>query len=221
MVDNERVGVVFDVDGVLIDSAEAHFESWYMLGRERGTEVTRDQFAATFGRQNRDVIPGLFGAVSPEQLAAMSDRKELLYRDIVRDDPPIVAGAIDLVHGLHDAGVLLGVGSSGPPPNVELVLDAMDVTPLMAAVIHGDHVSRGKPDPQVFRLAFDAMGLPPERCVVIEDAPAGVMAARSAGAKAVAVLIYHPKNAFDKPDLFVERLADLSVEQLIRLAQPR
>ncbi len=219
MDDPSRVGVIFDMDGVLIDSAEPHYQSWRLLGRECGCEVTRELFAATFGRQNRDIVPILFGEMPGERLSALSDRKEELYRELVRDDPPIVPGAIELVRGLSQAGAHLAVGSSGPPANIELVLNAMGVADLMSAVVTGDDVTRGKPDPQVFALACGRLGLLPARCVVIEDAPAGVQAARSAGTKTVAVMLHHPAEAFDGPDLVVGRLADLSVERLLSLAR--
>ena len=213
------IGVIFDMDGVLIDSAEPHFTSWRLLADECGGTVTREQFAATFGRQNRDIVPVLFGEASKTRLQALSERKEEIYRDLVRTNPPIVPGAVELAHGLARAGARLAVGSSGPLANIEFVLGAMEVTGLISAIVSGDDVTRGKPDPQVFSVACERLGVSPACCVVVEDAPAGVQAARAAGTRAVAVLIYHPAEAFDGPDLMVRRLADLSVEQLVSLAQ--
>jgi beta-phosphoglucomutase len=215
---DSRIGVIFDMDGVLIDSAEPHFESWRMLVREHGGGVTREQFAATFGRQNRDIVPMLFGDMSEARLQLLSDRKEEIYRDLVREKPPIVPGAVELVRGLHDAGAALAVGSSGCRANIDLVLDAMQATGLISVIVSGDDVTRGKPDPQVFSVACERLRLPPSRCVVVEDAPAGVQAAHTAGTSAVAVLMHHPAEAFDKPDLTVDRLADLTVEQIVSLA---
>jgi len=213
------IGVIFDMDGVLIDSAEPHFASWRLLADECGGTVTREQFAATFGRQNRDIVPVLFGEVSKTRLQALSDRKEEIYRDLVRTNPPIVPGADELVRGLAGLGARLAVGSSGPLANIEFVLGAMEVTGLISAIVSGDDVTRGKPDPQVFSVACERLGVSPACCVVVEDAPAGVQAARAAGTRAVAVLIYHTAEAFDGPDLMVRRLADLSVEQLVSLAR--
>ena len=86
-------GVIFDMDGVLVDSATPHFRSWQMLAEENGTSVTRDQFAESFGRQNRDIIPLLFGEVSPRRLQELADRKEELYRHLIRQCAPVVDGA--------------------------------------------------------------------------------------------------------------------------------
>ena len=210
-------GAIFDMDGVLVDSASAHLRSWQMLARECGGVVTEEQFATTFGQQNRDIIPGLFGRVTDGEIQALANRKEEIYRDLIRKRPPIVAGAVELVRGLHDVGVRLAVGSSAPPENIELVLAAMGVRDCISVVVSGDDVSRGKPNPEVFSLAADRLGVEPARCVVVEDSPVGVQAARAAGARAVAVLLYHPADAFERADCLVPRLADLSVERLARL----
>ncbi len=218
MTDDSRVGVIFDMDGVLIDSAQPHFRSWVQLARECGGSVTQDQFAATFGRQNRDIVPVLFGEVSESRMQDLADRKEEIYRDLVRTSPPIVEGACELVRSLHAAGVLLAVGSSGPRPNIDLVLKAMGADELIPVIVSGDDVTCGKPDPQVFSLACERLGLSPNRCVVVEDAPAGVTAAHAAGTSAVAVLIHHPADAFEKAEYVVQSLSDLSVEKLVSLA---
>ncbi|UCF34773.1 MAG: HAD family phosphatase [Phycisphaerales bacterium] len=211
------IGVVFDMDGVLVDSAEPHFRSWQELAKENGVQVTREQFGSTFGRHNRDIIPLLFGSASEERLKALSERKEEIYRELIRDNAPIVPGAVELVRALHRAGAKLAVGSSGPRANIDLVLRAMEVDEILDAVVSADDVTRGKPDPQVFSLACARLGLDPARCVVVEDAPAGVEAGKAAGAAVVAVLMHHPAAALDGADLIVEKLSDLTVSDVVRL----
>ncbi len=216
--DSPPFGVIFDMDGVLVDSADAHWESWRRLAQENRRTATREQFASTFGRQNRDIIPILFGEVSAAKMQALSERKEAIYRHLIRDHPPVVSGAVELIRSLFAAGAMLAVGSSGPRANIDLVLAAMDVIDAISVVVSADDVTRGKPDPQVFQLAADRLGLPPGRCIVVEDAPAGVLAAQAAGAHAVAVLIHHPREAFPQADCLVDRLSDLSVPRLRAIA---
>ncbi len=217
---DNSIAVIFDMDGVLVDSAAAHLRSWQLLAREcGGCVVTREEFDRTFGQQNRDIIPTLFGEVSNSRMQALADRKEEIYRELIRERAPIVEGAAELVRALHQAGVRLAVGSSGPRENIELVLSAMGVADCISVVVSGEDVARGKPDPQVFALAAKLLGVPEARCVVVEDAPVGVQAARAAGARTAAVLIYHPPEAFDNADCVVARLADLSVDQLASLVQ--
>lgn len=212
-------GVIFDMDGVLVDSARPHLRSWQLLAEENGASVTSEQFASAFGQQNRDIIPALFGPVSDARLTALADRKERLYRDLVRESPPIVDGAVSLVRSLHEAGAGLAVGSSGPRANIDLVLMAMGVQDCIDVVVSGDDVTRGKPDPQVFSLAVEKLRLPPNQCVVIEDAPVGIAAARAAGTKSVAVLMHHAAEAFAEADMIVPKLSDLSVDELASLAR--
>jgi beta-phosphoglucomutase len=179
--------VIFDVDGVLVDSYQAHYEGWVRAGRERGFSITEEQFVKTFGRTSREVIVDTFGMtwLNDEQIKQLDERKEKLYRDIVADSFPEMDGAADLLDALHEAGFALAVGSSGPPPNVDVVLDHLGRRHLFGAIITGIDVTRGKPDPQVFLLGAERLGVLPQHCVVIEDAPAGVAAAKNAGMKSV------------------------------------
>lgn len=210
-------GVIFDMDGVLIDSADLHYQSWQQLAAELGKHVTQKQFAATFGRHNNDIIPMVFDVSSPEEIQKLADRKEEIYRDSIHHNTPIVHGAVDLIRALHEAGVILAIGSSAPLANIELVLSIMGVDRLFTAMVSADEVTRGKPDPQVFSLACQKINLKPNQCVVIEDAPAGIEAARAAYTKCVAVLMHHPRSAFPEADLIVEKLDELNVEKLTGL----
>ena len=207
-------GVIFDMDGVLVVSAQPHLESWQLLAKENDSSVTPEQFAATFGRQNNDIIPLLFGDVDSQRCAALADRKEEIYRDLVRQAPPVVSGAIKLIHALHERGVCLAVGSSGPRKNIELVLGAMGVREMIPVVITGDDVVRGKPDPEVFTLAWQGLGVDAVRCVVVEDAPVGIEAAIAAGTRTIAILMHHPAESFENADCIVDRLSDLTPERI-------
>ncbi len=207
-------GVVFDMDGVLVDSAAPHLESWRQLAAEHGSEVTDAQFALTFGRQNRDIIPILLGEQAVPRWRELADRKEELYRSLVSERPPIVEGAVELVRSLHQSGFRLAIGSSGPLVNIELIVAAMDVADCFKVIVSGDDVQRGKPNPQVFTLACQRLDLSPDRCVVVEDAPAGIEAAIAAKTKAIAVLMHHPRESFANAHAIVSRLADLSVDSI-------
>jgi beta-phosphoglucomutase len=175
-----------------VDSYDAHFESWRRLGAEVGVAFSEAQFRETFGRTSRDILRACFadvqGGLSNERIGDLDDRKESLYRDIIAASFPAMPGAAALIDDLVAAGFRLAVGSSGPPQNVALVLDRLDRAGAFDARVTGDDVTRGKPDPQVFTLAAERLDVPPTRCVVIEDAPAGVEAARRAGMAAVALL---------------------------------
>jgi len=217
-----RYGVVFDMDGVLVDSYRAHFQSWQALGAEHGLAMSEAQFAATFGHTSREVIARFWGAgLNEAQVRRLDARKEALFRRLIARDLPVIPGALSLIDALHAAGVPLAVGSSGPPENVALVLDGLARRDRFRAVITGRDVARGRPDPEVFLKAAGALGLPPARCAVIEDAPDGIAAAKAAGSASVALVHpYHPRAAFADADACVERLSELTPARLRALVGP-
>ena len=208
-------GVIFDVDGVIVASGPPHRESWRRLAAEVHVPMSDEFFARTFGQTNKDILEALFGRALPdEEWRRLGDRKEALYREIIRHNVPAMSGAVELVEALHGDGARLAVGSSGPPENIELCLREMGIRRLFDVVVTGNDVTRGKPDPQVFLLASERLGLAPERCVVVEDAVIGVEAAKRAGMRAVALTSSHPRESFGHADLVVDSLAELSPRQL-------
>ncbi len=214
---NNQLAVIFDMDGVLVDSYHAHFKSWQVLAAELGRVITEADFAAQFGRTNREIILTYWGegCYSDERIAALDDRKEAVFRDILQADFPFMPGASALLESLYDAGFALAVGSSGPPENIDLVLREMAVRPLFRAVVTARDVTRGKPDPQVFLVAAERLGAAPERCAVVEDAPAGVSAANAAGMVSIGLASTgRTREALSQADLTVDSLAELSPELL-------
>ncbi len=217
---DKTFGVIFDMDGVLVDSYQAHFESWRQLARELGLTITEEQFASTFGRTSREIIAALWGdcRFTDDEVRQLDARKEEIYRRIVAENFPVMDGALDLLRSLHAAGFRVAIGSSGPPENVELAIDKLGVRPLLDAVVTGADVTRGKPDPQVFLLCAERLGLPPHQCAVIEDSPYGVAAANAAGMTSVALTSQPTKpEFFSPPDLQTTTLRALSPERIAAL----
>ncbi len=182
---HEPQAAIFDMDGVLIDSYRAHFESCLRVAAELGRVYTEEQFAAGFGRTTREVIAeqwqGQGEALSDDQIARIDERKEWLFREIIGADFPAMPGAVELIESLVQAGFRVAVGSSGPRENVQLAIDRLGIGKLLSAIVTGHDVKHGKPDPQVFLIAAERCGVSPGRCVVIEDAPVGIEAARRGG----------------------------------------
>lgn len=219
-----RLAAIFDVDGVLVDSFDAHFHSWRQLAAETGVTFNQRDFAATFGRTSRDII-ARFWPVNPSDertIAQLDQRKEAIYRSIVESDFPAMDGATELIQSLHRAGFAIALGSSGPPANIELAIERLTVRDFINTVVTGSDVRRGKPDPEVFLTAAQRLSIPPNKCVVVEDAPAGIVAAHAGGMAAVALLSRgHRREDFAEhpPDLFVQSLRDLSAARLTDLIE--
>jgi beta-phosphoglucomutase len=189
LADDRPKAVIFDMDGVLIDSYRAHFESWKRAAAEHGSTYTEAQFAAGFGRTSREVIAEQWQSepLSDQQIAQIDQRKEALFREILSLDFPAMPGAVELIESLVEAGFRIAVGSSGPDENVRLAIDRLGIARFLSAIVTGNDVKRGKPDPQVFLIAAEQMCVPPARCVVVEDAPVGVEAAHRGGMHAIAL----------------------------------
>ena len=212
--------VIFDVDGVLVDSYQAHFQSWEHMFGEIGVAFTDAEFRATFGRTNRDIFAQLYpGEMSDARARELGDRKEELYREIIREHFTPLAGAAELIDALSAAGFKLAVGSSGPPANIELTLEKLGRRAAFAAMATGADVTRGKPDPQVFLIAAERLGAPPARCAVIEDAPAGVEAANRAGMASIAVLGTATREELGHAKLTVDTLRELTPERIAALIE--
>jgi len=177
------------MDGTLIDSEEFHWISWRDTLANEGISITREQFLSSFGQRNDSIIPRLLGAATtPERIERIATAKEELYRHLVRSEgiSPL-PGVARWLHDLHKEGWLQAIASSAPRANVDTVLEVLSATHIFQGIVSAEDVHRGKPDPEVFLAAASRVGVPPERCIVVEDAVAGVQAARNAGMKSIGV----------------------------------
>ncbi|MFP3938102.1 MAG: HAD family hydrolase [Phycisphaerae bacterium] len=215
--------VIFDMDGVLIDSYRAHYESWRKLAEAHGLEMTEQQFADTFGMTSREIIRRLWPAAADEkEIPRWDGEKEQYYRDILREDFPQMPGSAELIEALHQAGFAMAIGSSGPPENVRVVLEQLRGGERIAATVDGHEVSRGKPDPEVFLTTAEKLGVPPANCAVIEDAVAGLQAARRAGMAAVGITGTAPRGKLaEHADTVVDSLEELSPRRVAELIQAK
>lgn len=215
--------IIWDVDGTLVDTAAHHFEAWRRFAEEIGKPFTRADFAATFGMRNPEILRKLFDPHADDaRCAKWGERKEDLYRASVRaEGTALLPGVAKLLDAFANAGWPQAVGSSAPPGNLDLLLGVTDTRRYFSAVVTGDDVRRGKPDPEVFLTAASKLGVDPRRCVVFEDAVAGVEAAKAGqmGCVAVTFVGHHPTEKLRAAgaDLIVASLDEVSAEQVAAL----
>ena len=211
--------VLWDMDGTLIDSEEFHWISWRDTLAKEGVTITYEQFLRSFGRRDDAFLPQwLGGAATPERIASVAEAKEELYRDLVRKNGMApLPGVAAWIHRLHEEGWLQAIASAAPRMNIDVVLDALNAAHCFQGIVSADDVHRGKPDPEVFLKAAARVGAPADRCIVVEDAVAGVQGARSAGMRSIGV----GRNGNHLPaDIVVKSLDLLAVNAFDTLLRP-
>jgi len=210
--------VIFDMDGVLADTGPIHFESWLKMASEINVEFTREFFEETFGQQSVTITRKLLGNnVNDEELVKRAYLKEHYYREMVKDKLEPLPGAIELIETLSHKRFKLAVGSSGPPENVKLLLNSLKVKKYFDVIITAAEVSKSKPEPDVFLMGAEKVNVKPENCIVIEDAPVGIEAAKRAGMKSIAITTTHDEKELLIADLIVKDLSFVSIKDVITL----
>ena len=209
-------GAIFDWDGVIIDSAALHEQSWHRLARELGTTIKPDSFIRGFGMKSARIIEEIHGwSHDPAEIARLTNRKEALYREIVaQSDIAPLPGVVEWLHRLAEAGVPCAVASSTQRLNIDAVLSRIGLQDAFRAIVSAEDVVHGKPNPEVFLRAAGKLDLIPARCMVFEDAHVGIEAAHAAGMMVVAVATTHPATELSAAHLVVRRLDELSIEQV-------
>jgi len=218
----EPIAVIWDVDGTLVDTAEMHFDAWVRLANEMGRPFSREDFSATFGRRNPEIIRFLFHQeFSDREVHEIGERKETYYRSEAEKGIALLPGVNDLLKAFAGRDVRQAVGSSAPRGNLDLILRLTESASFFQAIVGMEDTQRGKPDPEVFLVAAERLGVPLNRCVVFEDAIAGVQAAKAGGMKCVAVTFvgHHSKEKLEEAgaDRVVRTFEDISADEILAM----
>jgi beta-phosphoglucomutase family hydrolase len=210
--------VLWDMDGVIADTADYHYRAWQDVLGKRGVDFSKADFMPLFGQRHDTIIKFALGnSLSPEELAAITEEKQKNYRRRVAANIIPMPGAIELVKMLKEHGIKSAIASSAVPENIEIIIRGLGIEDYFQAIAHGTEVKEGKPSPQIFLLAAKKLEVKPGNCVVIEDAIAGVTAAKRAGMKCVAVTNSHPKDSLKNADLIVDTLEAVSIGDLEKI----
>jgi beta-phosphoglucomutase family hydrolase len=182
------LAVIFDMDGVIVDSHPVHTKAWRRFLDSVGKEVTEDDLAFILeGRKKEDILRHFLGELSPEEIERLGHQKELLFREEARAELRPVQGLEQILENFSQAGIKLGVASSGSDSRVHFVLQKLRLTDYFAAIVAGDDVVLGKPDPAIFRLTSQRLDVAPREILVFEDSVSGVKAAKAAGMRCVGI----------------------------------
>lgn len=209
MIDYNCRAFIFDMDGTLVDNMHVHTVAWRVLLEENGVAMDEHKFlVATAGRTNREIIPEVFGSLSDERITELAVRKETLYREAFLPQRQPIAGVVEFLTKAEELGIKMAVATAASNPNMEFILDGLDLRRFFQAVTTAWDVTIGKPDPAMFLVSAEKLGVKPENCIVFEDALGGFEAARRAGMKAIGIATVNSIEEIMKAEAVVEAHKD-------------
>ncbi len=211
-------GVIWDMDGVIADTAPYHFKAWQKVFQKIDVNFTEDDFKHNFGKRNDTIIRNILGEqITQSEIDAIGREKEEAFRKLVRQNIKPLPGAIKLMKSLGEHGFKTALASSAPIENIRLITRSLGINNCFQAIVTSRDVTEGKPSPQGFLLAAQKLEVEPQRCVVIEDAIAGVTASKRAGMYCIAVTNSHPRESLAEADQIVDTLEAVSATDLEKL----
>jgi beta-phosphoglucomutase family hydrolase len=207
-------GLLWDLDGVLVDTSELHYRSWQEALTEHDVELSRAEFRETFGMNNAGILRRLLGErYSAELYRQISEKKESAFRDSLKGNVALLPGARALLIAAREAGISQAIASSAPLANIQALVDELRFAEFFDALVSGAEMP-GKPNPDVFLEAARRIDAPASSCLVIEDAVAGVQAAHRAGMKCLAVTTTNSRQDLAEADRIVDSLEAVGVADL-------
>ncbi len=214
---NSLQAVLWDMDGVIVDTYEGHYLSWKQALAEVGQPYDEDVFRRTFGMNNRLILTTIFGHEPEEDfIQKVSERKEVLFREDIKGKVKALPGVLDWSQHFKQMGLKQAVASSAPQANIDALLMELQIKHYFQAEAAGYNL-KGKPDPAVFLLAAERLGVDPVHCLVIEDSIAGVEAAKRAGCTCLAVLTTNQAEELGRADMILRDLSLLTESHLKQL----
>jgi len=217
------VGFIFDWDGVIVDSSELHKLSWEALAEELQLSLPQDHFKRGFGKRNETIIPEILEWTKNRSLIdKWGKRKEEIYREMGKSGGiNLQSGAKNFLKQAKQYGISCAVGTSTEKKNVLLAMEQHRIKDFFNLIVSSDDVIEGKPNPEVFLKASARLGHQPASCLVFEDSPHGIEAAKRGGMRSVALTTSHPAETFQqlKPDVIAATFDELRMDNLLAIFQ--
>lgn len=211
MTDLSQYAFIFDMDGTLVDNMHVHTEAWRQLIEENGFEFNERKFLVeTAGQTNREIIPTVFGELDEDRLTELAVRKETLYREAFLPIRKPVEGVLDFLANAQSLGIKMAVATAASNPNMEFILDGLDMRQFFDAITTATDVKTGKPDPAMFLVSAAKMNVAAANCIVFEDAFGGFEAAKRAGMKAIGITTVNSTEEIMKAEAVVEAHPDFT-----------
>ena len=210
-------GIIFDMDGTMVDNMMIHHRAWQKQLASLGLEMSLEEVQEKIHGVNHEILERLFGdRFTPEERLQIANAKEAAYREIFLPELQLIEGLAGFLEEIHQAGIPMAIGTAAPPGNANFVLDNLDLRQYFKGIFHSDSVKKGKPDPEIFQLAAASMGLQPSDCVVFEDSVAGAATSYNAGSQSIIITTTHQAEEFSSFPNILQFIKDY---QAINLAQ--
>lgn len=190
---------IFDLNGTMIDDMRYHADAWYdILNSKLKAGLTRDEVKVQMYGKNDELLERIFGKnhFSEEKIKEISIEKERRYQKAYLPNLSLIKGLQDFLQKSEEAGILMAIGSAAIPFNIDFVLDNLHIRHFFKAIVSAMDVTTSKPHPETFLKCADLLSVPPENCLVFEDAPKGVEAAQNAGIPCIVLTTMHAKDEF-------------------------
>ncbi len=211
-----KKAILWDMDGVIADSYHLHFAAWQETLAKKGIQITKQDFNKLFGATNDFIISTVIGRELRERdIESIVKEKEENFRRKATGNVKPFPGVIKLLNAIKNGSFKLGLVSSTPKENIDLVLSDLDLKDIFDCVVSGPEVSESKPSPEIYNVAAKKLEAIPNDCVVIEDSPLGVKAAKAAGMRCLAITNTHPRQELEEADRIVDSLENVDLITLL------
>jgi beta-phosphoglucomutase len=208
-VGKTKTAIIWDMDGVIVDSAPFHFAAWEEIFSERRAKFTREDFIPLFGSRNDFIIRNVLGQDVPEKdVKSIAREKERKFRARIKGETALLPGVSRMLNTLKGS-FKMALATSAPRENIRLILGELNIGEYFDCVVSGHEVAKSKPSPEIYSLAARRLKADPKNCIVIEDSPLGVKAALAAGMKCLAVSNSHPEQDLAEASAVVNSLEDM------------
>jgi beta-phosphoglucomutase family hydrolase len=211
--------VIFDLDGTLIDNNSYHIEAWKVFYDKIGKPFSKEDYMQNInGRVNSDIFNYIFSTtLSPEMIEMYSNEKEAMYRELYKSHIKPVNGLIDFLEELEKEKIPKAIATSGLSPNINFMFEHVPIKKYYADVIDASKITKGKPHPEIFLKAADAVHANPKNCIAFEDSVAGIRSAKAAGMKVIALTTTHTSEDVKEADLIIKDYTEISLTKLREL----
>ena len=209
--------VIFDMDGTLVATTEADYKAWECIFNDHGRPLSFEDYYPLLGKKSHDVVNDVLG-IKDERSVEVLSRKMKYFEEIVEEKGiEVLPFAFDFLRLLKDHNILLGLATSSRQAKMKLVLEQSGLAPFFDIRVTGEMVDKGKPNPDIFLLTAEQLGISPDQCIVVEDAIHGVSAALAAGMKCIAIVSTHTREEINHAHLVIDSYAELTKETLMNL----